>query len=397
VTPATNSERIVLRAIFACTVICCVTSWLSAAGAAESDPKIQAEPYPSITNLFQNKRGWVGADSAYSIPLGNGTTLWTFGDTWIGAIENGRRVGCKMINNSAAVQKLGKNSGSITFSWADKKDPASLWAPSQNDGSYYWPADGAVVDGKLYMFLHKIKPNNSKPDLFKFDTVCDALMTVENPRAEPANWRHTIKDLGNNAEELFVGTACVADGDYLYVLCSYPKIRSGTDAHPQVLARVQKKELDEFNFSKLEYFCHEKSSGANEKGAESNDSSKIWRKELKEPVVLFPDGAPELTVTRVPGIDGFVAVYMPPLSRDIMIRRATKPEGPWGERQKIYTCPEANDIMVYSAKAHEELATQPGELVLTYCRNSDDKSHVEKPEIYFPQGLRFKIQASPSP
>lgn len=362
----------------------------------------EAVPYPEVTNIFQSKRGWVGADGAYSIYLENGTTLWTFGDTWIGDIKNGQRVGCRMINNSAGIQDLRDKRDPVDFSWMkgakssfQKKnkrgrndEPSSLWVPSQNDGSYYWPADGAVFDGKLYMFLHKIKPNKSKDTLFQFDTVCDALMRVENPTDPPEEWRHTIKELGNNAEELFMATACFTDDKYLYILCSYPKIKSGLDVHPQILARLPKTQLDNFEFENLEYYCKDRTLQPKNFALQSNH----WDTNLKEPIVLFPDGAPEMSLTRIPGSDGIFAIYMPPLSRDIMIRRADRIEGPWSYREKIYTCPESKDIMVYSVKAHEELTTESGELILTYCRNSDDKSHIEKPEIYFPQGLRAFVR-----
>jgi hypothetical protein len=358
-----------------------------------------AKPYPELTNLFQNKRGWVGADSAYSIPLGNGKTLWTFGDTWIGAIENGRRVNCRMINNSAAVQDFKQKNVPLTFHWAkghsgsftekssakstSPKDgePKSLWLSAQQDGSYYWPAGGIICGDELYMFLHKIKPNKNKDTLFQFDTVCDAFLQVENPTDPPEEWRHTIKDLGNNAEQLFMATACFSGDKYLYILCSYPKIKSGLNVHPQILARFPKAKLDNFEFEKLEYFCKDPVLGSSQ-----------WETELKEAVVIFHDGAPELTVTRVPGVEGIFAVYMPPLSRNIMIRHAASIEGPWSAPQLVYTCPDSKEIMVYSVKAHEELATEPGELILTYCRNSDERSHIEKPEIYFPQGLRAFIR-----
>lgn len=365
---------------------------------AQQELIADAKPYPELTNLFQNKLGWVGADSAYSIPLGNGKTLWTFGDTWIGAIENGRRVGCRMINNSAAVQDFQHKDVPLTFHWAKgdsssfsekssakstspkEGEPESLWVSSKKDGSYYWPADGIIYGGELYMFLHKIKPNKNKGTLFQFDTVCDAFMHVENPTDPPEEWRHTIKDLGNNAEELFIGTACRWHPEYMYILCSYPKIKEGLNLHPQILARISKHELDTFEFNKLEYYCKDKAGRSN-----------AWTKELKDPVVLFADGAPELSITHVRGVEGEVAVYMPPLSRNIMVRTAPSIEGPWSAPQLVYKCPESKEIMVYSVKAHQELLDAPGELILTYCRNSDDKSHIEKPEIYFPQGLRAII------
>ena len=33
---------------------------------------------------FPCQQGWLGGDSAYSVPLGNGTSLWIFADTFVG-------------------------------------------------------------------------------------------------------------------------------------------------------------------------------------------------------------------------------------------------------------------------------------------------------------------------
>ena len=33
---------------------------------------------------FPYENGWLGADAAYSIPLGSGKSLWLFGDTFVG-------------------------------------------------------------------------------------------------------------------------------------------------------------------------------------------------------------------------------------------------------------------------------------------------------------------------
>jgi hypothetical protein len=102
------------------------------------------------------------------------------------------------------------------------------------------------------------------------------------------------------------------------------------------------------------------------------------------------DGAPEMTVSRVPAMSGYFATYIRAgIGQDISIRHADRPEGPWSEPQKIYHCSlPSKESFIYGAKAHAELATNSGELVITYCRNSPSlQENVDHPEIYLPHGV----------
>src|SRR5262245_38438303 len=91
-----------------------------------------ARPLPALTAKFSRTEGWTGSDGAYSIPLGPKRTLWLFGDTWIGRVENGKRTNSRMINNSAAWQELGDSQAPLRFFWDESgKEPAALLRPDE--------------------------------------------------------------------------------------------------------------------------------------------------------------------------------------------------------------------------------------------------------------------------
>ena len=69
---------------------------LAAAGA-------QAACLPS----FPYKDGWLGGDAAYSVRLGDGRSLWLFGDTFVGKPGASDRKGAAMIANSVALSTCG--------------------------------------------------------------------------------------------------------------------------------------------------------------------------------------------------------------------------------------------------------------------------------------------------
>ncbi|MBX9692351.1 MAG: DUF4185 domain-containing protein, partial [Cyanobacteria bacterium] len=91
------------------------------------------------------------------------------------------------------------------------------------------------------------------------------------------------------------------------------------------------------NLTRLRYLC--KTSGAQAKSAAG--SGQYWSPTLTDPVILFLDATPEMSISCVPGVPGFVALYMPPFSRQIVLRHASTPQGPWSKRIVAYECPES--------------------------------------------------------
>ena len=154
-------------------------------------------------------------------------------------------------------------------------------------------------------------------------------------------------------------------------------------------------EVMEPDLSCVEYFL-EDGSWSRVLASAGNEKNQNIFKDAKKPKILFMDGAPEMSVCRVRGLPGYFAVYMPPLTRRIAMRWAEKPEGPWSEPLTLYNCPEKDDsILQYSAKSHQELLSDDaadGELIVTYCRNTKTmEEHFSKPEIYFPQALKIRL------
>lgn len=355
--------------------------------ASDLQLETQVSVYEQLNAAFSSpKTGWSGADGAYSIRLNEDTTFWTFGDTFIGKVENNKRsADTKMINNSAAVQKLDQTK--LMFKWSGSAEaPRSLWISKETE-TYYWPGDGIAIDGKLYLFMHKIKTDKSRPEPFQFRTLTDTIVRIDNPLDEPDKWKMTYAELGNDAEKLQFSTATIGDGDYVMVFCSYPAEKEGLNSHPTILARIPKRSLQALKVSDFEFYCsktiHDK-------------EQQFWSKRPLKPLVLFPDGSPEMSVARVSGIaatERYVMVYMPPLSREISIRQAKHLTGPWSEKLKVYDCPEADlEIFQYSAKLHQELAKQPGELIITYCRNAKNfQTHFDDASVYYPQAIRVKL------
>lgn len=326
--------------------------WLALVGVAQDDAPpcplqvVSAEPLRSLTAAFEGSHGWTGADGAHSVALGDGRVLWLFGDTFLGDVEGGRRLRTVMIHNSGAIQD-----GGFRFFWGPRL--ADLFRPA-DPAEWYWPGDACVADGRLYAFQMRIR-HHAGPPGFGFEEVANDLVCVDNPRADPTVWR--VRRMALPQMGMRPGAACLVDGGWLYAYGLLPS----PEGRPLGVARM---DLRDGRWSAASH-------------------------------ALFGDAAPEMSVSRVPGIPGFVAVYSPMgLSGDVLLRHAMRPEGPWSAPLRIYRCPEASSgLLLYGARAHPEQSAAPGELIVTYNRNVGALAeHFRRPEVYRPQAVRVHLR-----
>jgi hypothetical protein len=335
---------------------------------------LSSRPVPELTAKFHQDSGWTGSDGAYSIHLAGGKTLWLFGDTYIGTIQGGKRLNPHFINNSAALQSLGDEEAPLRFYWGEEGGkPRALLVPPEKE-CWLWPGDGAFIDGSLYLFYKLISRLPEGREGFNFDWTGDRLYKISNPLDVQA-WKHRSVLLSRKGGP-HLGTACLVDDGYLYI---YGLERSGSASERKtIVARIPCRDLPVLGLENLEYWSREGT----------------WSKEPSPLGTLFDTGATEMSVCRVPGIDGFIATYTPGgLGPLIAVRHAPSPEGPWSPPLTVYHCPEgASKLFVYGAKAHPEFSREKGRLIITYCRNAgsleEDCLH---PEIYVPQAIEIKL------
>src|SRR5438270_7309413 len=75
----------------------CVTSMYSQVPSHKGDKPV---PLPA----FSYTEGWLGADDAYSVPTAKNTSIWLFGDTFVGNKDTTQRSkSITMVRNSVGV------------------------------------------------------------------------------------------------------------------------------------------------------------------------------------------------------------------------------------------------------------------------------------------------------
>lgn len=167
-----------------------------------------AEAAPEWTALMERTSGWFAADGIFSIPLNgkeeqnveNKETLFVFGDTYIGEVENGIPTpGNVMVNNTTAWM-TGNTPDKTAISFEYNTDingkPKSYFIPNDSlakKNEYYWLGDGFInheKDNALYFFAYHV--HKTGPNVFDFEQTNISLLKITNPTKESIKTQEQI-------------------------------------------------------------------------------------------------------------------------------------------------------------------------------------------------------------
>ena len=200
--------------------VCLILLLLVAACA--SQPEIRVEALPGYEALFEKQKGWTGADGAYSVALADNLTLWLFGDTWSGDIQNNSRVNATIVNNTVAIQHgLPPSESSVDFFFGRTPvgKAAAFIHPADGRG-WLWIYHGVLTPQGLYLFLVQIE-RTEKPPGAGFRLIGTWLAHVANPGDPPGNWQidhHRIPwgSFSSSAATLF-GSWVLKQDPWIYI------------------------------------------------------------------------------------------------------------------------------------------------------------------------------------
>lgn len=331
-------------------------------------PCFEASAWREADALFRRDPRWRGADVASSVDLGDGRTLWLFGDTWIDPSGQGTRHGARMVSNSVAIQ-TGRDpaAASIDFYWgrSDAGAPAAFF-PDRGDEAL-WPGNGVRVDDRLVLFFSRTVRTGTG---IGFRNAGWTAVLVENPDSAPSAWRVRPLDSPTNILGVVVGYAGVLRlGDHVYAFGTQDPIKS----HPVFAARWPAERVRSGDLHRPEWWAGERLGWV----ADSSSAAR-WP--------LFENGQSELSIHVDPGTGRFLAVHTVGLGpADLLMRAAPALTGPWSRPNVVYRPSEyyRPDIMVYAGKAHPHLAG--ADLVLTYATNSMRSGLEVGEDLYYPR------------
>ncbi len=347
---------------------------------------------PEWDALFNRHSGWTGADGIYSIPLsgderpgsaGGTTTFFTFSDTFIGEVdENERRLsGATIVNNtSALLTGAAPDPSQIEFFWRSnaKGTPQPIVVPAggKKSGKWFWPQDGVIAGGNLYLFSLRMKTGNDPVFNFAVDGVSllgsSAAVVPPFTRYKQIEAPLYLPKDGAKGEITYgmavfpnteVAGAPAPDGFlYIYGLRNDP-------VKKLLVARVTPDNLT--NFSAYQFW-----------------TGTVWSSQIIDAVPVTDRVSSEFSVSPLPDGRYILVFQLDTLSNKVAVRYADSPVGPWSDYTVIYTAPEtqiSTNVYTYNAKAHPHLST-PDRLLISYNVNTFDFfEHFTNADIYRPR------------
>jgi Domain of unknown function (DUF4185) len=341
---------------------------------------LAAAPPQIDPGFFPYVGGWIGADAAYSIPLDKSSTIWLFGDTFVGK----QRESGTMIRNSIAIRQCGNSNCRTTYWWSGmgRGHPSSFFKTPETD--YYWPLDGFVHAQKLYIFLEQMR---ALPEggAFGFDYGQIVLATVSNPRAKPNAWQVSYQtiSMGNLVVPGIAAVIPTNQPNTKYVSV-FTLFRPSKAKQFCGLLRIPLSDLANAGVS------------ANWQYLAAGSRWLSWRRSTSPPdaLPLLEGNIAEMSVAFRSATAQWIAVYPTPgfFSNTASYSVSSHLTGPWTVSSPLFNYPEMQKVdarytphvFCYAAKEHPELETAR-EMAVSYACNSTEEGEVLKDRrLYHP-------------
>lgn len=366
---------------------------IASVSCAQSNKLARDPPTNLPVSFFPYEGRWHGADGAYSIRLSARRYLWLFGDTFVGRTGAARSAGDAMPRNSIAIADcLAADSCRITHAWTDHRSGPPTAFFDTGTTEFYWPLDGFVAHGTLYIFLEKMHMTTDG-GAFNFDYSGVVLASVKNFFDPPSVWKIKyqpvldgntvipgVATVGPSARNEAASDASASPG-FVYVFAW----RKNAGSPGLSLLRLPEKLLNDAAISSHHWqYLNNRAEWVSWSASSSlpHDAKVIVHGNYTELTVRYH---PELKrwLMTLPG--GFT-------EGAVLVSQAYSLSGNWSAPKPIYRFQElqAGDadhtpkIICYAAKEHAELEAK-GQFVFTYACNSLKQEDVwSNPRLYHP-------------
>ena len=332
----------------------------------------------AYTPQFPLKQGWLGADTAGSIPLdGRHRVLWLFSDTYVRQDTGTNRHGAGLVNNSLAIV-IWNGYATNTDYYIRGRDQGAMTSVFPRPGSdtngnwWYWVSDGFKYNGKVYVFLDRFRRTGST--MWSFQGFATDLAIMDNVDAEPNPllWPLSIKRDVLDSTNFMVGVSAYVDtaAGYAYLWGTKTVNISGWNYVYMPLFRLPLAGLEDPG-PNLQYYT----------------TLGTWRSangsDLSDAQLIMANGSPDFSIRYHPDLDKYVDIQCDdgfPAAK-IWARTSSSQLSGWPSGSSATTLVTlANEpgffpwpAFSYAAKEHIELYSPvTGQALLTYCVNSGD-------------------------
>lgn len=285
--------------------------------------------------------GWNGGDQCISIPLSSAKTLWLFGDSFIGTVDPDRTrpaASNTFVRNSAILQEASSmqtivdSIGGVPSDWIKPPEP-SYW---------YWPQDGYVEDGSLFLMCLTMQ-SSSSGGAFGFEFVRNDLVKVDLNSLEQTD-RFPFPSAGKQ-----YGAEVLEHDGYRYIY----GVEDRAAGKRMVLARLPM----------------------------SHPTGTVppaywdgtgWSANASDALPMLDDLSTIYSVFPNPSGGGFLMIHQEDfLSDRIFGRRSLAPEGPFEGKVELFRTPQdGGAVWTYNAVAHPQIRNAQGDVLVGYSSNT---------------------------
>jgi hypothetical protein len=335
----------------------------------------------AFTPQFPLKAGWLGGDTAASIPLdGRHRILWLFSDTFVRQDMGTNRHGAGLVNNSLAVTTWNGYSTSIDY-YIRGRDQGAMTSVFPSPGSdtngtwWYWVQDGFKYNGKIYVFLDRNRHTTGGGGaLSGFEQFATDMAVMDNVDSEPnpLNWPLTLKldVLDSTNYTPGVSTYVDTNAGCAYLWGNKDTVVSGWHYRSFLLFRIPLTGLENPG-PHLQYYT----------------TNNVWGSapgsDLSDAKIMMTSGSPDFSIRYHPDLGKYVDIQCDdgfPASK-IWARTSSSPTSGWPNSSGAITLVNLTTepgympwpAFDYAGKEHLEFYSPvTGQALLTYCDNSVD-------------------------
>lgn len=301
--------------------------------------------------LVPDRGSITGGDGTYSIALPDGRSVFLMGDSFIGPVTDGARsMQDHMFRNTYIIYDHGQVSA-VYGANGEKSSAAVPPGVTDEHQKWYWPGHGFVSDGKLYIFQTLMYQGEAGMWGFRYETT--DILEYDLPDME---LNQTVRIPFRGSKNIHYGMAALKDNETIYIYAQVDVDNSLNPISDALVARTTVANL----YTKWEYF--------DGSGWSFNSSDAVKMQGLSGVPV-----SSQFNVFKLNGKYVLLTQKKQFKSGEIYSFIADNPQGPWYNKQLLYTCSEQNspNLFCYNAMAHPQFI-KDGMILISYNVNNED-------------------------
>jgi Domain of unknown function (DUF4185) len=318
-----------------------------------------------------NREAIIGHDVGVSTVLPDGNTLFLFGDTWVGTIEDGERQIASQTSNSGAVLPsdndiCNQDLGHLLNQDGSVRQLIPLRRGDDVETIAHWPVDSIVVGDQIVTYYRRVDRGSSLRTL-QFNVLGTGVATAGLDTLE---FTLAEGDLFTRNEHVAAAEIDPQTG-LVYVLVCDQSLDMDIFA-PCLSGRVAAQSI------------------ADEDAYEFYAGDGVWTPNIEEAVDVLDNGESEMTLhlADIAGETLWVVTYVPPFTCRVSIRTAPAPWGPYSDEVEIYEADAESrgGSRCYGGKLHPEFSSAE-RLVITWVSSGTLDQTLENPDTYWPHAV----------